>query len=89
MPMDHLWQAIRREGLDIVEWPDDGSLAQAGTLVWGFDRHDNALKLGSQLIVREGQWAVFVNEGRITDSFGPGRHVLLSRTLRQLWRVRE
>ena len=81
MPMDHLWQAIRREGLDIVEWADDGSLAQAGALIWRFDRPDNALKLGSQLIVREGQWAVFVNEGRITDSFGPGRHVLASRNL--------
>jgi len=81
MPMEHLWQAIRREGLDVVEWADDGSLSQSQTVVWRFDRHDNALKLGSQLVVREGQWAVFVKEGRIADSFGPGRHVLASRNL--------
>jgi membrane protease subunit (stomatin/prohibitin family) len=81
MPMEHLWQAIRREGLDVVEWADDGSLSQAQTVVWRFDRHDNALKLGSQLVVREGQWAVFVKEGRIADSFGPGLHVLASRNL--------
>jgi len=81
MPMEHLWQAIRREGLDVVEWADDGSLSQAQTVVWRFDRHDNALKLGSQLVVREGQWAVFVKEGRIADSFGPGRHLLASRNL--------
>ena len=79
--MEHLWQAIRREGLDVVEWADDGSLSQAQTVVWRFDRHDNALKLGSQLVVREGQWAVFVKEGRIADSFGPGLHVLASRNL--------
>ena len=40
MPKDHLWQAIHRAGLDIVEWPDDGCLAQADTLVWRFECHD-------------------------------------------------
>ena len=81
MPKDHQWRPIRGEGPDIVEWADDGCPGQAGTVVWRFDRQDNALRLGSQLIVREGQWAVFVREGRITDSFGPGRHVLATRNL--------
>jgi membrane protease subunit (stomatin/prohibitin family) len=32
--------------------------------------------MGAQLIVRPGQGAVFVNEGRIADTFAPGRHTL-------------
>jgi membrane protease subunit (stomatin/prohibitin family) len=33
-------------------------------------------KFGSQLIVREGQAAVFVRDGKALDVFGPGRHTL-------------
>lgn len=77
-----LWEAVRGEFLDVIEWTGDaaeGTLAD--TLVWRFPRRDNAIKLGSQLTVREGQWAVFVNEGRIADSFGPGRYTLETRNL--------
>lgn len=33
-------------------------------------------KLGSQLIVRENQWAVFYRDGKALDVFGAGRHTL-------------
>ncbi|MGI6209216.1 MAG: SPFH domain-containing protein [Anaerolineae bacterium] len=33
-------------------------------------------RLGSQLIVRESQWAVFFRDGKALDVFGPGRHTL-------------
>ncbi len=33
-------------------------------------------KIGSQLIVRESQWAVFFRDGKAYDVFGPGRHTL-------------
>lgn len=33
-------------------------------------------KIGSQLIVRENQWAVFYRDGKALDVFGPGRHTL-------------
>jgi membrane protease subunit (stomatin/prohibitin family) len=33
-------------------------------------------KFGSQLIVREGQAAVFFRDGKALDSFGPGRHTI-------------
>ncbi len=33
-------------------------------------------RLGSQVIVRESQVAVFVRDGRALDMFGPGRHTL-------------
>ncbi len=85
-----LWETVRGEFLDVIEWTGEASpepAAGAGprgageTLVWRFPRRDNAIKLGSQLTVREGQWAVFVNEGRIADSFGPGRYTLETRNL--------
>src|SRR5919109_1360386 len=33
-------------------------------------------RLGSQLVVRENQAAVFVRDGKALDEFGPGRHTL-------------
>ena len=68
---------IRGEFVDVIDWSEDGS----DTLVWRFERQGNAIKWGAQLIVREGQQAVFVNEGRIADTFGPGRYRLETRNL--------
>ena len=33
-------------------------------------------RLGSQLVVREAQQAVFVRDGKALDVFGPGRHTI-------------
>src|SRR5918999_4098269 len=38
-------------------------------------------KFGSQLIVREGQAAVFFRDGKALDTFGPGRHPLNTNNL--------
>jgi membrane protease subunit (stomatin/prohibitin family) len=38
-------------------------------------------KFGSQLIVREGQAAVFFRDGKALDTFGPGRHTLNTNNL--------
>ena len=38
-------------------------------------------KFGSQLIVREGQAAVFFRDGKSLDTFGPGRHTLNTNNL--------
>ena len=46
-------------------------------LVRRFPEHGMGdFRLGSQLIVREGQAAVFFRDGKALDSFGPGRHTL-------------
>jgi excisionase family DNA binding protein len=37
---------------------------------------DGHFKLGSQLIVQQGQAAVFYRDGKSLDTFGPGRHTL-------------
>jgi membrane protease subunit (stomatin/prohibitin family) len=63
---------LRGEFIDIVEWLDDSR----DTIVWRFPRHDNEIKMGAQLVVRESQTAVFVNEGQIADAFTPGTYTL-------------
>jgi membrane protease subunit (stomatin/prohibitin family) len=59
----------RAELIDIIEWVDDSR----HTLVWRFPRYHNQIKHGAQLIVRPGQCAIFVLNGRIADVFGPGQ----------------
>lgn len=68
---------LRGEFIDIVEWLDDSR----DTMVWRFPRHDNEIKTGAQLVVRESQTAVFVNEGQIADAFMPGTHTLETKNL--------
>ncbi|HEX5725891.1 MAG TPA: SPFH domain-containing protein [Longimicrobiaceae bacterium] len=63
---------IKSELIDIVEWLDESG----DTLVHRFERHENEIKNGAQLIVRPGQTAVFVDQGRIADVFQPGRYEL-------------
>ena len=68
---------IKTELIDIVEWLDDSG----DTLVHRFVRHENEIKNGAQLIVRPGQAAVFVDQGRIADVFTPGRYELTTENL--------
>jgi len=72
-----LMDKLRGELIDIIEWVDDSR----HTLVWRFPRYHNQIKYGAQLIVRPGQAAIFVREGRIADVFGPGQHRLETRNL--------
>ncbi|MGB9740838.1 MAG: SPFH domain-containing protein [Candidatus Bathyarchaeia archaeon] len=39
------------------------------------------LKYGSQVIVKENQWAVFFRDGKAYDVFGPGRHTISSNNI--------
>ena len=72
-----LWDKIRGEFIDIVEWIDNTN----DTLVYRFERHGNEIKFGAKLTVREGQAAVFVNEGKIADVFQPGMYTLETKNL--------
>ena len=40
-----------------------------------------SLRLGSQVIVMENQWAVFFRDGKALDVFGPGRHTISSNNI--------
>lgn len=72
-----LFDKLLGELVDIIEWVDDSR----HTLVWRFPRYQNEIKNGAQLIVRPGQTAVFVTEGKIADVFQEGRHVLTTQNL--------
>jgi len=72
-----LFDKIRGEFIDIIEWLDDSQ----DTIVWRFPRHQNEIKMGAKLVVRESQNAVFVNEGKLADIFAPGTHTLSTQNL--------
>ena len=68
---------IKGELVDIIEWFDDSR----STLAWRFPRYHNEIKNGAELIVREGQQAVFVYRGQLADRFGPGHYQLTTENL--------
>ncbi len=72
-----LFDKLRNELIDIVEWLDD----TRNTLVWRFPRYQNEIKQGAQLIVRPGQVAAFVHRGQVADVFEPGTHTLNTQNL--------
>jgi excisionase family DNA binding protein len=58
---------------DVVEYPNE----MVDELVHRFPETGVAdLRIGSQVIVRESQRAVFMRDGQALDSFGPGRHTI-------------
>jgi membrane protease subunit (stomatin/prohibitin family) len=67
-----LLEKLRAELIDIVEWIDDTN----HTLVWRFPRYHNQIKQGAKLIVRPGQVAIFVHQGKLADVFEPGTYEL-------------
>lgn len=72
-----LWDRLTSEFIDVIDWTtDDGD-----TMVWRFERYGNEIKHGAKLTVREGQAAVFVNEGQIADVFPPGLYMLETNNL--------
>jgi membrane protease subunit (stomatin/prohibitin family) len=72
-----IFDKLRGELVDIVEWIDDSR----DTLVWRFPRYHNQIKNGAQLIVRPGQKAIFVHQGKIADVFEPGHYTLETKNL--------
>lgn len=72
-----LFDKLRGEFIDIIQWLDPSD----DTLVYRFERYQNEIKNGAKLTVREGQVAVFVNEGRIADVFIPGMYTLTTQNL--------
>src|ERR1700739_3815240 len=50
-------------------------------LAYRYPMQDMEIQNGGQLTVRESQLALFVNEGKVADVFGPGLHTLPTRNL--------
>ncbi len=72
-----LFDKLRNEFIDIIEWLDDSN----NTMVYRFERYQNEIKNGAKLTVREGQAAVFINEGQIADVFLPGMYSITTENL--------
>src|SRR5262245_22188293 len=77
-PIMGMLDKLRGEFIDIIEWTEP---AHSEILAYRFPRHNNEIKMGAQLTVREGQNAVFVNEGKLADVFAPGRYWLQTQNL--------
>lgn len=72
-----LMDFLRKQFIDIIQWTE----TDEGTLAWRFPMADQEIQNGAALTVRESQMAVFVNEGRVADVFGPGTYRLTTQTL--------
>jgi membrane protease subunit (stomatin/prohibitin family) len=68
---------IKKQFIDILQWNEDTD----GVLAWRYPMQDFEIQYGGSLTVRESQMAVFVNEGKIADVFGPGMYKLTTQTL--------
>ncbi|MGC2814148.1 MAG: SPFH domain-containing protein [Candidatus Acidiferrum sp.] len=68
---------ISKQWIDVIDWtePEDGILA------YRYPMQDREIQNGGKLTVRESQLALFVNEGKIADAFGPGLYTLNTNTL--------
>lgn len=72
-----IWDRLKHELIDIVQHLDDTQ----NTMVYRFERFQNEIKYGAKLVVREGQAAAFINEGKLADVFQPGTYTLTTQNL--------
>ncbi|MDA3852490.1 MAG: SPFH domain-containing protein, partial [Spirochaetaceae bacterium] len=80
-----IFDAIKNEiFIDIIEWIEEDN----NTIAYRYDRRGNDIRNGAQLTVREGQCAIFVNEGQLADVFTPGMYELETENLPILSRLK-
>ena len=72
-----LMDFIKKQFIDVIQWTE----ASDGTLAWRYPMQDMEIQNGAVLVVRESQMALFVNEGKVADAFGPGTYKLTTQTL--------
>ena len=72
-----IWDLMKGELIEVIEWLDD----TGDILVWRFPDQDHQIKMGAKLTVREGQAAVFINEGQLADVFTPGLYSLSTQNM--------
>ncbi len=68
---------ISKQFVRVIQWSESGD----GALSYRYPMADMEIENGGQLTVRESQLALFVNEGRIADVFGPGLHTLTTQNM--------
>jgi membrane protease subunit (stomatin/prohibitin family) len=68
---------ISKQFIDVIEWVEP----EEGILAYRYPMQDREIQNGGKLTVRDSQTAVFVNEGKVADAFGPGLYTLSTHTL--------
>ena len=68
---------LRKQFIDVIQWTESGP----GVLMYRYPMRDMEIQSGGKLTVRESQLALFVNEGKAADQFGPGLHTLITSNL--------
>jgi membrane protease subunit (stomatin/prohibitin family) len=68
---------LSKQFIDVIEWVEPGE----GILAYRYPMQDREIQNGGKLTVRDSQMAVFVNEGKVADVFGPGLFTLGTHTL--------
>lgn len=75
--LDNLKKEAATQFIEIIQWLDDSP----DSLVYRFPVYNAEIKMGAKLTVRENQAAIFVNEGKAADVFGPGLYTLSTETI--------
>lgn len=68
---------VKKQFIDVLQWTEAGD----EVLAWRFPTADFEIQQGARLIVRETQMALFVDQGKTADLFGPGTHAIRTRNL--------
>ena len=68
---------LGKQFIDVLQWNEEGP----GVLAWRYPMQDQEIQNGAALVVRETQFALFINEGKIADLFRPGSYTLTTATL--------
>jgi len=68
---------ITKQFIDVIEWVEP----EEGILSYRYPMQDREIQNGGKLTVRDSQAAIFVNEGKVADIFGPGLYTLNTQTL--------
>jgi len=68
---------LAKQFIDVIDWTEP----EEGILAYRYPMQDREIQNGGKLTVRDSQLAVFVNEGKVADAFGPGLYTLNTHTL--------
>ena len=66
-----IFDFLSKQMVDVIDWTEE-----PGDLAERYPMKDREIQNGAQLTVRDGQLALFYDEGRIADIFRPGLHTL-------------
>lgn len=75
---------LAKQFIDVLQWTESAD----DVLAWRFPTADLEIQNGAQLVVRETQQALFVDDGRVADLFAAGRHKLTTANLPILTNLR-